>query len=159
MNHKLPETTQASSVEKVRFTDGMIVTAEDLQDAMNYPLDVFRTLVRAFFGCGIVCGLEVKLPKSEAEDCADFYPVCVTKGVAIDCHGYPVELCRAVTLDLPKHICKSPYEACIAIRRMASEERPRPADVCSSGTKKTGLPIKSSRSEQKHRPRNGRNYK
>jgi hypothetical protein len=141
MNHKLPEKTQASSVEKVRFTDGMIVTAEDLHDAMNYPLDVFRTLVRAFFGCGIVCGLEVRKCTEVADKCEGQglkgdpeHAVCITPGVAIDCHGYPIELCHAVTLEFPPDDCGNPYKACIAIRRMATEECPRPTDLCASGT-------------------------
>ena len=142
MNHKPIETTQASSVERVRFTDGMIVTAEDLHDAMSYPLDVFRMLVRAFFGCGIVCGLEVRKCTNVKDQCKEQAPkggpqhaVCVAPGAAVDCHGYPIELCRPVILDFSGQDCGKPYDAYIAIRRLVSEECPRPTDLCSSGVK------------------------
>ena len=37
-------------IESVMFTDGMLVTAEDLNSAMRYPLTVMQVLNRAYFG-------------------------------------------------------------------------------------------------------------
>ena len=54
--------SKAGSTEAVSFTDGMLVTAEDLNSAMHYPLAVVQILLRSYFGCGIVCGLEVSDP-------------------------------------------------------------------------------------------------
>ena len=84
------------------FADGRVVSAEDLHLAMTYPLDVFRVMMRAFFGCGIVCGLELvrdprldKLPKEHRRTDT----VRVLPGVALDCHGHPIQLCGAVDVD------------------------------------------------------------
>lgn len=132
MKHSNPkEVVQPTSLQQVRFNDGMIVTAEDLQDAAGYPLDVFKTLIRAFFGCGIVCGLKVK--PTSADDTGKTWCVEVTPGVALDCHGHPIELCRSVKFDLNEaYLCvPKPKCVCIAIRRCTSEESPRSNSSCS----------------------------
>jgi hypothetical protein len=141
----LPRKTKASSIEAVKFKDGMIVTAEDLQAAMQYPVAMFQALVRAYFGCGIVCGLELKPERGagEKDDCDDgkgrkdarTFVVCINKGVALDCHGFPLELCGPIKLDLTPDPCSCeppPKEVCIAIKRITSDEAPR--DVCGCHT-------------------------
>jgi hypothetical protein len=121
----LPEITERTALERVRFQDGMVVNADDLHLAMTYPVDVLRTLARAYFGCGIVCGLEVDV-KGESG-----FTVEVKKGVALDCHGHPLELRRSVCLDLtPGECAKLPDRLCIAIGRVTTEESPRPASEC-----------------------------
>jgi hypothetical protein len=61
---ELPRHVQPTSNQAVKFKDGMIVKAEDLDAATRHPLAVFQTLVRAYFGCGIVCGLKVDIIKN-----------------------------------------------------------------------------------------------
>ena len=127
---KLPETTVPASVQKVRYTDGMLVTAEDLDVAMRYPVDVFRVLARSFFGCGIVCGLEMKIA---SENDPGNYLVKISKGVALDCYGNPIELCQDITLDLSPEPCHDNTQLeklCIAVRLTDSLEQPRPQDEC-----------------------------
>ncbi len=123
------EVVQPTSLQQVRFNDGMIVTAEDLQEATSYPLDVFRTLIRAFFGCGIVCGLKVERSQAAGES----WFVQIQPGVALDCHGHPIELCKPVKFDLNEaYICDSKPECvCIAIRRFTTGVSPRPNPSCS----------------------------
>lgn len=131
----LPQVTQPASLERVRFRDGMIVYADDLDRAVQYPVDMFRMLVRAFFGCGIVCGLEVQLKKNRDKsperkgdpNCGDAFSVVVKRGVAVDCAGYPIELCRDVVIDVRPgpSSCQKPECVCILIRRLSSEESPR----------------------------------
>jgi hypothetical protein len=119
--------------EQVLFKDGMIVTADDLQAAMQYPLGVFQTLIRAFFGCGIVCGLKVEwLPGSTTCDYDDkkknVWCVKIHPGVALDCEGFPLELCQPIQIDLTPDPCRCddpPSCVCIAIRRYIEEE-PQP---------------------------------
>ncbi len=126
------EVVQPTSLQQVRFNDGMIVTAEDLQDAASYPLDVFKTLIRAFFGCGIVCGLKVE--PTGADQAGKTWCVEVQPGVALDCHGHPIELCRPVKFNLNEaYLCDHnlPECVCIAIRRCTTEESPRPNPSCS----------------------------
>jgi hypothetical protein len=119
----LPQVTRPTSLERVRFRDGMIVHADDLDRAIRYPLDLFRLLIRAYFGCGVVCGLEVE-PRGSA---GDPFSVVVKPGVAVDCAGYPIELCREAVIDvLPgPSSCQKPECVCIMIRRLPIEESPR----------------------------------
>jgi hypothetical protein len=144
MKHQYPkEIFRPTSHEQVVFKDGMIVTAEDLQAASNYSLGIFQTLIRAFFGCGIVCGLKVDfLPQAQENkgllDAADAnsnngWCVQIQPGVALDCQGYPLELCQAVTIDLtpdPCHREHSPLCVYVAIRRYI-EADPQTKSGCS----------------------------
>lgn len=127
--NKLPEITQPASAERVRFKDGMVVTAEDLDSAMHYPVGLFQSLLRAFFGCGVVCGLEVKKPEGAEKKS---YLIQIDHGVALDCHGYPIELCPSVKMDLTPDPCDRdpPLEVCVAIRRTESFEHPRQMTDC-----------------------------
>ncbi|WLA69205.1 hypothetical protein [Bradyrhizobium diazoefficiens] len=123
------------SMQSVKFRDGMVITADDLDTAMRYPLGVIQTLVRAYFGCGIVCGLEVRDPGAqdyqEVPDCprlpAPNFTVCIEPGVALGCDGYPIELCAPIKLDLTPDPCcdPRPEKVCIAIRRRTSDDAPR----------------------------------
>lgn len=129
----LPKKTKVMSTQSVKFKDGMIVTAGDLETAMQYPLSIFQVLVRAYFGCGVVCGLEI-VPDPQTAACkpgktkGSSLVVVVKEGVALDCHGFPIELCGPVKLDLTPDPCSCedlPDKICIAIRRGTSEEAPR----------------------------------
>ncbi len=118
------ETKKTNMVSTV-FTDGMVVTADDLHTAMRYPIELIQTLIRAYFGCGIVCGFEVNKYPEEAEKT---FCVKIEPGVALDCHGYPLQLCESVKIDLTPDpcACEDPPEClCIAIRRDMVPEAPR----------------------------------
>jgi hypothetical protein len=139
---ELPKATHPTSLQAVNFKDGMIVTADDLATAMRYPLAVFQTLVRAYFGCGIVCGLGVKPVGPAAADPSKNpgpgqvkpnYMVSIDRGVALGCDGYPIELCAPVSLDLTPDPCcpHNPTTVCIAIRRITSDGAPRQDCGCS----------------------------
>lgn len=119
----LPSTTRPTGIESVKFNDGMIVTAEDLDAAMRYPASMLHTVLRSYFGCGVVCGLELKV--KEAPGKRPNWVVCLERGVAIDCQGYPIELCAPIEIDLspPECACEPPpAEICIAIKRTTSDE-------------------------------------
>lgn len=125
----LPQTTRPTSVRSVTFHDGMIVTAEDLDAAQQYPASMLQIVLRAFFGAGVVCGLGLRRKKTGG------WLVCVDPGVAIDCEGHPIELCRPVQLDLSPDPCDCedpPESVCIAIRRITSDEAPK--DPCGCDT-------------------------
>lgn len=130
---QLPEKVRPTRIESVKFRDGMIVTADDLESAMRYPASMLHTVLKAYFGCGVVCGLELK-PDPKAHG-ADTFVLCVTEGVAFDCNGYPLELCGRVKLDLSPDPCsydEPPDQVFIAIRRVISDEAAK--DPCTSGT-------------------------
>jgi len=118
--------TQPGTTEAVQFNDGMLVTAEDLTAAMRYPLSVIQVLLKAYFGCGIVCGLDLKNPaEAKAADTTHGEPgavppretgkpakgdpnfiLVVEKGVALGCDGYPIEICGPLKLDLTPDPCR-----------------------------------------------------
>ena len=118
------ETKKTNLISTV-FTDGMVVTANDLDAAMRYPIDLIQTLIRAYFGCGIVCGFEVnKYPECNG----DTFCVKIEPGVALDCHGHPLQLCEGVEIYLTPDPCACedpPSCLCIAIRRDTVSEAPR----------------------------------
>lgn len=149
--------TQPGSTEAVQFSDGMLVTAEDLSAAMRYPLSVIQVLLKAYFGCGIVCGLDLKNPaeKQAAEttngeggpagatpntpppECDPNFILIVEKGVALGCDGYPIEICGPLKLDLTPDPCRldrRPQKMYVATRRVtAAEAAARPCGCGSTG--------------------------
>ncbi|MFI0237579.1 hypothetical protein [Streptomyces sp. NPDC016845] len=121
----LPERTRPTGTDSVRFRDGMVVTAEDLDTAQRYAASLLKTVLRAYFGCGVVCGLDLRLKKPAGDRPATV--LVVDRGIAIDCHGYPLELCRPVELDLAPDACgygAPPDEVFILLRRATSQEKP-----------------------------------
>jgi hypothetical protein len=128
---RLPEKVKPTTIESVKFRDGMLVTADDLDAGMRYPQSLLQTVLRAYFGCGVVCGLGLKVKNLGTSKQASWV-VCVDRGVAIDCHGYPIELCAPVELDLSPEACDCgpvPDAVYIVVRRAMSDEAP--ADACS----------------------------
>jgi hypothetical protein len=128
---ELPEKVKPTTIESVKFRDGMIVTADDLDAGMRYPASLLQTVLRSYFGCGVVCGLGLRVKDPVGEQ--PTWVLCVDRGVAIDCQGHPIELCAPVELDLsPAHCaCEAPPEqVCIALRRITSDEVPRDACSC-----------------------------
>jgi hypothetical protein len=122
-------TERPTGIESVKFNDGMIVTAEDLAAAMRYPASMLHTVLHSYFGCGVVCGLELNV--REAPGKQPNWVVCLDRGVAIDCHGYPIELCAPVDINLAPDECACeppPEQVCIAIKRTTSDEAA--PDVC-----------------------------
>jgi hypothetical protein len=128
---QLPEAVRPTRTESVKFRDGMIVTADHLESAMRYPASMLHTVLKGYFGCGVVCGLELKPdPRAHGENT---FVLCVTEGVAFDCNGYPLELCGGVKLDLSPDPCSCdapPKTVYIAIRRVTSDEAPNDPCTC-----------------------------
>jgi len=114
---KLFDQVTKTDVLSTVFADGMIVNSGDLTTSMNYPMEMFRTLVRAYFGCGVVCGLELeKYPSGDTDTwCLKVHP-----GTALDCNANPLKLCESVIVSLKPDPCVCgdwPDCVCIAIRR------------------------------------------
>src|SRR5215212_6965808 len=136
----LPRAIRSTSLQTTKFKDGMVITADDLDTAMRYPLAVFQTLIRAYFGCGVMCGLELGIKEPGKPNYKDKRkpPVTVTvsPGTALGCDGFPIELCAPVTLPIVIDPCcaNPPTCVCIAIRRITSDEAPRDDCGCSKDT-------------------------
>lgn len=74
-----------STIQRARFGPGMLLQHEDLEQLNTYTRELSRLLFQSFFGCGVVCGLQV----SGAVDCGQL-TVTVKKGLALACSGDPV---------------------------------------------------------------------
>ncbi|MBU0654315.1 MAG: hypothetical protein KJ914_04180 [Gammaproteobacteria bacterium] len=117
--------TRATGIHSTIFSDGMVVNAGDLDTAMMYPLEVIQVLIRAYFGCGIVCGLDLN---KEPENAKETFCVTIAPGVALDCNGFPLQLKDGIKLNLKPDPCaevKYPLCVCIAISRTNSPTAPR----------------------------------
>lgn len=78
-----------ATLQRPRFSAGLLLEDEDLTAAVDYTRNMTRLLFRSLFGCGIICGLEV-----DAKRTCHGTKVLVTvkKGVALDCVGNPIEV-------------------------------------------------------------------
>jgi hypothetical protein len=84
-----------SKLTKPKFGPGMLLRAEDLDLLKDYTTELSRLMFRSLFGCGVVCGLVVKV----YEDCG-MVIVEVGSGLAIACSGYPIYVPKDVTFPL-----------------------------------------------------------
>lgn len=121
------------------FTDGMVVTAGDLDRAMHYPVELFQALFGAYFGCGVVCGYAVERYPARDDNCDDKWCVVIHPGTALDCAMHPLKICDCVKLCLEPDPCfcgEFPTQLCIAIRRCTAPEGPRDdVEACDSDSK------------------------
>src|SRR6478735_4600712 len=79
--------TGNSSLMKPRFSPGLLLRDDDLNQGVDYTRDLSRLLFRTLLGCGVVCGLRV----SSEYKCNQLV-VSVAEGVALDCHGDPIHV-------------------------------------------------------------------
>ena len=94
---------------RTRFYNGMLLTDQHLRDEQQYHREKLKSVNRHLFGAGIVCGLKVKSPFPDPGLCIKIDP-----GVALDCCGNLIEVCKCINLDLSK-LCKEKYgQSCIA---------------------------------------------
>lgn len=85
----------ASKLVKPKFGPGMLLRAEDLDLLKDYTRDLSRLMFRSLFGCGVVCGLVVRV----YEDCG-MVLVEVQAGLAIACSGDPIYVPKDVKFPL-----------------------------------------------------------
>jgi hypothetical protein len=105
-NHENPEATAHRCgrdcgcvvSERNRYFTGKFLTARDLAGEQQYLVGRHRLHNRLLHGWGVVCGLRVS--HHPDPDCARRW-VEVQPGIAIDCHGREVVLCRAERFELP----------------------------------------------------------
>jgi len=85
-------------LERNRYFTGKYMTARDFAGEQEYFLSRHREHNRLLHGWGVVCGLRVvRHPNPE---CARRW-VVVRAGVAIDCKGREIVLCKDTPLELP----------------------------------------------------------
>ncbi|MDR5761445.1 hypothetical protein [Caballeronia sp. LZ035] len=121
-----PVTGNASLV-RPRFSPGLLLRDDDLNQAIDYTRDLSRLLFRTMFGCGVVCGLRVSV-----QPFCDGVRLTVGPGVALDCHGDPIHVpqSRTLTLDPACGARKVPSILWVVLRRTDKSCAPR-SSVCS----------------------------
>ena len=88
--------TVAALLERPRYSPGLILEDSDLTSAVDYTRSLSRLLFRNLFGCGVICGLTVKVDR----ECG--LNVTVSPGLALDGCGDPVQLPGPVTIAYDK---------------------------------------------------------
>ena len=88
--------TVAAILERPRYSPGLILEDSDLSSAVDYTRSLSRLLFRNLFGCGVICGLTVKIDT----DCG--LNVTVSPGLALDGCGDPLQLPGPVTIAYDK---------------------------------------------------------
>ena len=93
------------SLTRTRFFHGMLLTDDHLRAEQTYHREALKRVNRYLLGWGIVCGLEVKHTSGL---CIKVHP-----GLALDCYGNVIEVCKCITIDLSEE-CKKAYPgACV----------------------------------------------
>jgi hypothetical protein len=98
-NHGAGDAQSATAVgliERPLYAPGLILEDSDLTAAVDYTRSLSRLLFRSLFGCGVICGLTVKVE----EDCG--LKVEVAPGLALDGCGDPIQLPRPLILKFDK---------------------------------------------------------
>src|SRR5947209_2656712 len=121
-----------SSLMRPRFSPGLLLRDDDLNQSVDYTRDLSRLLFRSLFGCGVVCGLCVRW----AFDCGKLI-VTVDAGVALDCHGDPIHVPEPQPIPIDT-TCgeKLPPKIWVVIRRTEKCCAPRAA-ACSCDDEET----------------------
>ena len=121
-----------STLVRAKFAPGMLLQHDDLEAINNYTRDLSRLLFRSFFGCGVVCGLEVKPDKYCGQDAITVY-----RGVALTCLGDPLYVPAPITVTLEKDCsAKPPTDICVVLCATRKCCSPRVSN-CDSGEEST----------------------
>ena len=85
----------SSGIERPLFSPGLLLEDEDLTTGVDYTRQLSRLLFRSLFGCGVICGLEVK---GELFCKRQQLRVTVGPGLALDGAGNPMQVTKSVPL-------------------------------------------------------------
>jgi hypothetical protein len=80
-------------LKRVRYFAGQLITAEDMAEEQHYFRERVRRHNRLIHGCGVVAGLEISIKHKLVK---------VSPGMALDCTGNEVTLCKAFEAHEPK---------------------------------------------------------
>lgn len=87
-----------STLVRAKFGPGMLLQHEDLEQLNSYTRDLSRLLFKSFFGCGVVCGLVVKVDPKCGKVC-----ITVGAGLAHACSGDPIYVPKDQTFALDEN--------------------------------------------------------
>lgn len=94
-DNALAHEARLSSLQRPLFSPGLLLEADDLTAGVAYTREMTRLLFRSLFGCGVICGLDVK---GELICQRHQLKVTVDAGLALDGRGNPIHLTGPVEL-------------------------------------------------------------
>jgi hypothetical protein len=107
INQTVSEKTIASKFKRLAYFHGMLLTEEDFLDEQNYLREKLK-LHNRFHGKGIVQGLEVvpgdQVQCSTCETPDGTAKIWIQPGIALDCEGNEVIVCKPYQVSLQKYI-------------------------------------------------------
>jgi hypothetical protein len=103
-----------------QYSQGLMLQDDDLTQAVDYARELSQLLFRSLLGCGVVCGLEVRLHFDGCHATLGIAP-----GVALDATGQPVHVPEHQTIQLGKHDGDLSRPHWIVIRRQEQSFMPR----------------------------------
>jgi len=113
-----------ATLARPRYSPGLLLEDEDLTAGVDYSRELNRLLFRSLFGCGVICGLEVKV----APDCDNhILVVTIGSGLALDCRGNAIEVPYQQTIRVDPDCKAFPNE--IWVTACYTEKLCRPRDV------------------------------
>jgi hypothetical protein len=115
-----------SSLQRPRYSAGLLLEDGDLTAAVDYTRDMIRLLMRSLFGCGVVCGLKV----TAALDCGRKLKVSVAQGLAFDGAGNPIHVPSTEVVTHDFDCCDIPEKVWVSI--CYTDKPCRPKDVSCS---------------------------
>ena len=89
--------TGTSTLVRPKFGPGMLLQHDDLEQLSAYTRELSRLMFRSLFGCGVVCGLEVKPEPMHGKG------IVVSSGLALDCAGDPIYLPNDQPITIDEH--------------------------------------------------------
>lgn len=98
--------TIAGKFKRLNYFHGMLLTEQDMQEEQAYFREKLK-LHNRFHGSGVVWGLGLRewdFCKEETDDCTA--KVVIGAGLALDCAGNEIVVCRDYEVSLCDHICE-----------------------------------------------------
>jgi hypothetical protein len=109
-----------SQLVRPHYSQGLMLQDDDLTQAVDYARDLNKLVLHKLLGCGVVCGLEVRLHN---DGCKVW--ISVASGLALDGSGQPIEVAEPQTIELGKKCEDLSTERWILIRRQEQSCMPR----------------------------------
>jgi len=109
-----------SQLVRPHYSQGLMLQDDDLTQAVEYARNLNKLVFHKLLGCGVVCGLEVRLHN---DGCKVW--ISVGSGLALDGSGEPVEVTEPQTIELGKKCEDLSTERWVLIRRQEQSCMPR----------------------------------
>lgn len=117
-----------ATLERPRYSPGLLLEDTDLTAGVDYTREMTRLLFRSLFGCGVICGLDVKATlKCKRTQ----LHVEVASGLALDGSGNPLQVVKTQQIKYDPDCLPMPPVVWVVL--CYKDKACRPKDVSCSG--------------------------